>query len=63
MYDEYEMEEYEEEPLPEVPPHNVPCNRKVLVGRKKKVCNDPTGSSVCGRCSNHCQDGRCPVHS
>jgi len=44
-------------------PHAIPCKRKVIVGRKVKLCNDPNGSSVCGHCSNHCQDGRCEIHS
>lgn len=38
------------------------CQRKVVVGRKTKLCNDTTSNSECERCSNHCQDAYCAAH-
>lgn len=61
MYKREFSEEGQEQVV--VKPHRVNCNRKVIVGRRKQMCNDPNGSSVCGRCPNHCQDGRCQIHS
>jgi hypothetical protein len=52
--------EAEEQEQPRIIKPN--CQRKVIVGRKKKVCGDETNNSQCERCSNHCQDARCEAH-
>lgn len=60
---DFEDEDTFDEAMEPVETLQIPetCKRHVIVGRRKKLCDDKS-NSLCGFCSNHCQYANCENH-